>query len=113
MFTLSPGFIISKRIDGFSLLGSSEKSGQMTQLKICALREGRRQEFLDDMLEQRLKRETEYGRHIYLLEPHIKESCGGFRDIQSMVWTAQVVFGLKDLLSLQEAGLLSQEELKR
>jgi [protein-PII] uridylyltransferase len=75
--------------------------------------EGKRQEFLDDMLEQRSKRETQYGRHAYLLEPHIKESCGGFRDIQSMVWTAHVVFGLKDLLSLQEAGLLTKQELER
>jgi [protein-PII] uridylyltransferase len=75
--------------------------------------EGRRQEFLNNMLEQRTNRETQYGRHAYLLEPHIKESCGGFRDIQSMVWTAQVVFGLKDLASMHEAGLLSAEERKR
>jgi [protein-PII] uridylyltransferase len=100
-------------LDARLIAGSSVLFGKLSEMYKTAYVEGRRQEFLDDMLEQRVKRETEYGRHTYLLEPHIKESCGGFRDIQSMLWTAQVVFGLKDLLSLQEAGLLSLEELKR
>ncbi len=82
------------------LAGSATLFGKLTEMYKTAYIEGRRQEFLDDMLEQRTKRESQYGRHTYLLEPHIKESCGGFRDIQSMVWTAQVVFGLKDLESL-------------
>lgn len=47
--------------------------------------DGKRLEFLDDMLTQCVKRETQYGRHADLLAPHIKERCGGFRDIQSMV----------------------------
>jgi [protein-PII] uridylyltransferase len=100
-------------LDARLIAGSSALFAKLTEMYKAAYVEGKRQEFLDDMLEQRAKRETQYSRHTYLLEPHIKESCGGFRDIQSMVWTAQVVFGLKDLTSLQEAGLLSQEELKK
>jgi len=100
-------------LDARLIAGSSALFARLTKMYKTAYVEGKRQEFLDDMLEQRAKRETQYSRHTYLLEPHIKESCGGFRDIQSMVWTAQVVFGLKDLNSLQEAGLLSQEELKK
>ncbi len=100
-------------LDARLIAGSSALFAKLIEKYKAAYIEGKRQEFLDDMLEQRAKRETQYGRHTYLLEPHIKESCGGFRDIQSMVWTAQVVFGLKDLTSLQEAGLLSQEELKK
>ncbi|MDX2433246.1 MAG: [protein-PII] uridylyltransferase [Desulfobacterales bacterium] len=100
-------------LDARLIAGSSALFSRLTEMYKTAYIEGKRQEFLDDMLEQRAKRETQYSRHTYLLEPHIKESCGGFRDIQSMVWTAQVVFGLKDLNSLQEAGLLSPEELKK
>jgi len=100
-------------LDARLIAGSVPLFNKLTERYRTVYIEGKRQEFLDDMLDQRTKRETQYGRHTYLLEPHIKESCGGFRDIQSMVWTAQVVFGLKDLASLQEAGLLSREELVR
>ena len=100
-------------LDARLIAGSEALFGKLTERYRAVYIEGKRQEFLDDMLEQRLKRECQYGRHTYLLEPHIKESCGGFRDIQSMLWTAHVIFGLNDLASLHEAGLLSQEELKR
>jgi [protein-PII] uridylyltransferase len=100
-------------LDARLIAGSSSLFAKLSEMYKKAYIEGKRQEFLDDMLAQRVKRETQYGRHAYLLEPHIKESCGGFRDIQSMIWTAHVVFGLKDLAALQEAGLLRSEELTK
>ena len=100
-------------LDARLIAGSASLFAKLTDMYKTAYIEGKRQEFLDDMLAQRVKRETQYGRHTYLLEPHIKESCGGFRDIQSMVWTAHVVFGLKDLAALQQACLLSLEEFNR
>ena len=100
-------------LDARLIAGSSSLFGKLTEMYKTAYIEGKRRGFLDDMLAQRTNRKTQYARHTYLLEPQIKESGGGFRDIQSMVWTAQVVFGLKDLVSLQKAGLLSQEELNR
>ena len=99
-------------LDARLIAGPGSLFGGLTEMYKSAYIEGRRQEFLDDMLEQRHKRETQFGRHTYLLEPHIKESGGGFRDIQSMIWTAHVIFGLKDLVAIQEAGLLSKDELK-
>lgn len=100
-------------LDARLIAGSKELFGKLTEMYKTAYIEGKRQEFLDDMLQQRHKRESQYGRHTYLLEPHIKESCGGFRDIQSMMWTAQVIFGLKGLPALHHAGLLSQEEFNK
>ena len=98
-------------LDARLIAGSSSLFAKLSKIYKTTYIEGKRQEFLDNMLAQRVKRETQYRRHVYLLEPHIKESCGGFRDIQSMVWTAHVVFGLKDLASLQAAGLLRSDEL--
>ncbi|MEJ2033239.1 MAG: [protein-PII] uridylyltransferase [Deltaproteobacteria bacterium] len=72
--------------------------------------EGRRQHFFEEMNRLRTERHSRYGLHSYLLEPHIKESRGGFRDIQAMLWTAQVVFGLDGLTGLEEAGLLTSRE---
>ena len=74
--------------------------------------EGQRKTFLQDMLLHRQKRHERFGNHSYLLEPHIKESRGGFRDIQAMLWSAQVLFSLKTAQDLERAGLISAEELQ-
>lgn len=73
---------------------------------------GQRKTFLQDMLFHRRKRHERFGNHSYLLEPHIKESRGGFRDIQAMLWSAQVLFNLKHPQDLERAGLISPEELQ-
>ncbi|MCK9293658.1 MAG: [protein-PII] uridylyltransferase [Desulfobulbaceae bacterium] len=73
---------------------------------------GQRKTFLQDMLFHRQKRHERFGNHTYLLEPHIKESRGGFRDIQAMLWSAQVLFNLKQSQDLERAGLISTEELQ-
>jgi len=71
---------------------------------------GRRQEFLSEMIFHRDERHRRFGKHIYQLEPQIKESRGGLRDIQALIWTARFVFGLQDLSAVKDAGLLSNSE---
>jgi [protein-PII] uridylyltransferase len=72
--------------------------------------QGKRQEFYATMLEHRRIRHERFGQHSFMLEPQIKESRGGLRDIQAMLWTAKVVFGLSDTNALEDAGLLTPEE---
>lgn len=74
--------------------------------------DGRREKFVETMKTYRSDRRERFGNHSYLLEPHIKEGRGGMRDIQAMMWTARVVFGLNDLDAIQSAGLLLVEEQK-
>ncbi len=75
--------------------------------------DGRRHEFLQNMLLHRTKRHQRFGNHSFLLEPHIKESRGGLRDLQAMLWSSQVVFSLRSAAELERAGLLTAEELLR
>ena len=75
--------------------------------------DGQRLSFLEDMTCHRDERHRRFGLHSYRLEPQIKEIRGGLRDIQAMLWTAKVVYGLKDLASLKDAGLLSEDEHRR
>ncbi len=72
--------------------------------------EGGREEFVRSMKACRAARRERFGSHSYLLEPHIKEGKGGMRDIQAMLWTAKVVFGLDGLQDIVEAGILLEEE---
>ncbi len=72
--------------------------------------EGQRRAFLENMTTSRQQRQQRFGMHSYLLEPHIKESRGGLRDIHAMLWTAKALFGFSSLEDLREAGLLTEQE---
>ncbi len=72
--------------------------------------QGNRKEFVLQMLDHRRERHRRFGSHVYLLEPNIKESRGGLRDLQAMIWVSKVLFGLGDLKAMEDAGLLSMEE---
>ena len=72
--------------------------------------EGAREEFVGTMKGFKRDRRKRFGSHSYLLEPNIKESKGGMRDIQAMLWTAQVVFGLRDIEAVTDAGILLEDE---
>jgi len=75
--------------------------------------DGNRRDFLDKMQHFRQERHQRFGRHTYLLEPHVKESRGGLRDVQAMLWTSRVVFGIKQIGQMEEEALLSADERKR
>lgn len=72
--------------------------------------EGQRQEFVETMERFRGERREKYGVHSFLLEPHIKEGKGGLRDIQAMLWTAKVVYGLEGINGIVNAGILTETE---
>ena len=71
---------------------------------------GTRKTFVQDMMAHRAERHRRCGDHTYLLEPNIKESRGGLRDLQAMFWTGRVLFGLGSPEEFREAGLLTRRE---
>ncbi len=97
-------------LDARPLAGSVEMFTDLKKTFRQDIIEGHRREFLENMLSHRESRHKQYGRHSYQLEPHIKESRGGFRDIHGMMWVAQALFGLSGLPAIEEAGLLAEQE---
>lgn len=75
--------------------------------------QGNRKEFVLQMLAHRSERHKRFGSHVYLLEPNIKESRGGLRDLQAMLWASKVLYDLGDLKSMEDSGLLSPGERKK
>ncbi|NNK97232.1 MAG: [protein-PII] uridylyltransferase [Desulfobacterales bacterium] len=75
--------------------------------------EGRRRDFVRNLNQFNEERRERFGSHGYLLEPNIKESKGGLRDIQSMIWAAQVVFGIDSFEGIVQTGFLLEQEAER
>lgn len=97
-------------LDARFIAGSQELFNELLSLYRQRFIEGGREEFVRSMKAFREARRQRFGSHSYLLEPHIKEGKGGMRDIQAMLWTAKVVFGLDGLQDIVEAGILLEEE---
>ncbi len=75
-----------------------------------SLSEDRKKSFVENMISRREERQRRFGSHSYLLEPNIKESRGGLRDIHAVLWTSKVLFGLGDARSLEGAGIITARE---
>lgn len=105
-------FFLVALLDARLIYGSEELFEDLLRAYRKKYVDGHRESFVEKMKGHRHSRRERYGSHSYLLEPHIKEGRGGMRDIQAMMWTARVVFGLKSFDDIQDAGLLLEDEKK-
>lgn len=105
-------FFLVALLDARLIHGSQELFDELLKGYRKRYVDGHREKFVEKMKAYRESRRERFGSHSYLLEPHIKEGRGGMRDIQAMMWTARVVFGLNTLDDIQLAGLLLEEEKK-
>lgn len=64
-------------------------------------------------LEARTEERDQYGETLYLLEPHIKRSRGGIRDLNLLRWLAFAEHGISDPDRLHLAGALSKFDYRR
>lgn len=67
--------------------------------------------FLGKRAEQR-ERHTKYNDTEYNLEPNVKSSPGGLRDLQTIMWVARRRFGMRTLSSLEAPGFLTAGEYR-
>ncbi|MBU0484006.1 MAG: [protein-PII] uridylyltransferase [Proteobacteria bacterium] len=104
-------FLQSAMLDARLIAGSRDLFEEMNELFREKFIKGNRQKYLREVTSSRSERYKNYGLDGHLLEPNIKECRGGFRDIQTMQWTAQIMFGLKNPDSMEQAGLFTSKEL--
>ncbi len=97
-------------LDARLLTGNKELFNELQSAYKEIFLNSQRKPFFENMLSHCKLRHERFGNHSYLLEPHIKESRGGFRDIQAMLWSAQVVFGINDINGMEASGLLAPKD---
>jgi len=66
--------------------------------------------FFDAKMQEQENRHSKFQTNAYRLEPNVKESVGGLRDIQTISWVCQRQFGTRDLNDLVTHDLLTQAE---
>jgi [protein-PII] uridylyltransferase len=80
----------------------------LAKFKATAVRRAKR--LLPAIEEERRSERRQYGETNFLLEPNIKRSRGGLRDIQLIRWVGFCCYGATDLDSLSLSGVLEREE---
>jgi [protein-PII] uridylyltransferase len=67
-------------------------------------------QFFRAKVAEQLARHAKYDDSAYKLEPNVKESPGGLRDIHTVAWVAKRHFGASSLTELRERGFLTKTE---
>ncbi len=67
-------------------------------------------DFVAAKLEERDQRHERQGGSRYLLEPNVKESKGGLRDLHTLFWLSKCLYRTRDLDELVRRGIFTAEE---
>ncbi|KAF0221793.1 MAG: protein-PII [Geobacteraceae bacterium] len=104
--TVKTALLDSRFLIGSRLLYKDFQKVMLTQIV------GKRSDaFIREKLVELKKRREKYGSSVYILEPNIKESEGGLRDLHSALWVAKIKYKITDPRELIMKGVLSEEEL--
>ncbi len=68
------------------------------------------EQFLAAMLGERDQRYRKHGASPYVMEPNVKESAGGLRDMHTAMWLSAAKFGARTLRELTQKALITERE---
>jgi [protein-PII] uridylyltransferase len=72
---------------------------------------GRRTDrFIEQKMEERRREYEKFGETVYLLEPNVKKSKGGLRDLHMLQWAGMARFQAATLQDLADRGILSRQD---
>jgi len=66
--------------------------------------------YLDHKLEERRREYEKFGETVYLLEPNVKKSKGGLRDLHLLQWAGMARFQAPTIRELSDRGILSRAD---
>lgn len=104
--------IATSLVESRLLLGNSEIYGHYSD-GMKAMFERRGATMAPAIIAERRKERLQYGETVYLLEPNVKRSRGGLRDVQLLRWLWYIKAGVSDPDRLHTMGVLSKFDYRR
>ena len=98
-------------LDSRFLIGSEPLFGEFRKVLTTQIMARGSDAFIAEKAAELKRRREKYGSTVYLLEPNIKESEGGLRDLHTALWVAKTKYKITDLRELIIKGVLTEEEL--
>jgi len=94
------------------LSGDRPLYAKLEREELHGLSQAKVEKFLADKIDEMRARRERFGDSLYLLEPNLKESEGGLRDLQSALWLARVRFKVAGLTELLARALLPERDIR-
>jgi len=88
----------------------NEEARRLFRAKVVA---GTERDFVAAKLAERDERHRRMGDSRYVVEPNVKDGKGGLRDLHTLYWIGQYVFGVERPDELVDKGLFSAAEFRR
>jgi [protein-PII] uridylyltransferase len=92
------------------LLAGNERLFERFQRRFRSRVLGRAPALLSAMEKSRLEERIKYGETVFLLEPNVKRSRGGLRDIHFIRWVGFTRYGAQEPAELAAQGALSEDD---
>lgn len=70
-------------------------------------------EFVEAKLQERNERHERMGKSRYVLEPDVKDGRGCLRDLHTLFWMAQYLYGVKKISDLTAFGIIRQSAMQK
>ncbi len=67
-------------------------------------------QFVRDKIDERQREYAKFGETVFLLEPNIKKSKGGLRDLHLIQWAGQARYGIGAIQELSNRGILAFQD---
>ena len=94
------------------LAGDVELYRELEREQLHGLSQARVDAFVADKIKEMRERREKFGDSLYLLEPNVKQSEGGLRDLQAALWIARARFKVSGISELLARALLPEREVK-
>ncbi len=100
-------------VDARCLWGSQDVVDRTLRLYQKSVLRNRRSQFIDACIVERDKERVTHGATVQQLEPDVKRSLGGLRDLHLIRWVGAAHYGTSDIDSLKLLGALSPDDARR
>lgn len=92
------------------IVGDRELFGRLESVFLASCVRGQADAYLMARIEDQASRRAKHGDSATMLEPNIKNGCGGLRDYQNLLWMSYFKYRTRSLAELESRGLIGAEE---